>query len=37
MAVVQTAGVPPNQGRSTFPISGSTKKSRKAEMHIDMM
>jgi hypothetical protein len=30
MQVVQTAGVPPNQGRSTLPMTGWTWKSRNA-------
>jgi hypothetical protein len=37
MAVVQTAGAPPNQGSRVFPISGSTMKSRKAERVIEKM
>jgi hypothetical protein len=37
MAVDQTAGTPPNQGRRVFPINGSTRKSRKAERQIEIM
>jgi hypothetical protein len=34
MHVVQTAGVPPNQGRIDFPSSGCTWNSKKALKNI---
>jgi hypothetical protein len=36
MQVVQTAGVPPNQGKIIFPNTGCTKKSRKAPKKMEI-